>query len=82
MATDSKKGITKGMAKKPKAKALDNINQCEELIDCLNTRGVHGAQLETVEDCIDYLTEYVEWCRENPFQTSEVLKGGRWQVLW
>ena len=77
MATDSKKGITKGMAKKPKAKARESIGQCKELIDCLNTRGVRGATLNTVEDCIDYLTEYVEWCRANPFMTSEVLKGGQ-----
>ena len=77
MATDSKKGITKGMAKKPKAKARESIGQCKELIDCLNTRGVKGAKLETVEDCIDYLTEYVEWCRANPFTTSDVLKGGQ-----
>ena len=77
MAEDSKKGITKGMAKKPKAKARESIGQCKELIDCLNTRGVRGATLNTVEDCIDYLTEYVEWCRANPFTTNEVLKGGQ-----
>ena len=76
MATDSEKGITKGQAKKPKAKALQSVGECKELIQCLNTRGIRGAKLETVEDCIDYLTEYVEWCRANPFTTNEVLKGG------
>ena len=77
MATDTKKGITKGMATKKTAKQKKEIKECTELIQCLNTRGVRGAKLESLEDCIDYLTEYVEWCRANPLMTTEVLKGGQ-----
>ena len=77
MAADTKKGITKGMATKKTAKQKTDIKECTELIQCLNTRGVRGAKLESLEDCIDYLTEYVDWCRANPLMTNEVLKGGQ-----
>lgn len=73
---DTKKDIVKGQAtgKAPAPKA--SINNCTQLFEVMQVRGVGGAQLNSIDECIDYVAEYMNFCERNPFITYEVLKGG------
>lgn len=73
---DTKKGIKKGQAtgKAPAPKA--SIDQCTQLFEVMQVRGVGGAQLNSIDECIDYVAEYMNFCERNPLITYEVLKGG------
>lgn len=73
---DTKKEIKKGQAtgKAPAPKA--SIAQCTQLFEVMQVRGVGGAQLNSIDECIDYVAEYMNFCERNPFITYEVLKGG------
>ena len=75
-APDTKAAITKGQAtgKAPAPKA--DLKNCKELYEVVQTRGCKGAMLRTVEECVDYVAEYMNFCARNPFITYEVLKGG------
>lgn len=42
----------------------------------MQVRGVRGAQLNSIDECINYVAEYMNFCENNPFITYEVLKGG------
>ncbi len=76
MEIDTKKEIKKGQAtgKAPAPKA--SIAQCTQLFEVMQVRGVGGAQLNSIDECIDYVAEYMNFCERNPFITYEVLKGG------
>ena len=67
-----KKGQATGKAPAPKA----SIAQCTQLFEVMQVRGVGGAQLNSIDECIDYVAEYMNFCERNPFITYEVLKGG------
>lgn len=73
---DTKKEIKKGQAtgKAPAPKA--SIAQCTQLFEVMQVRGVRGAQLNSIDECINYVAEYMNFCEKNPFITCEVLKGG------
>lgn len=73
---DTRKEIKKGQAtgKAPAPKA--SIAQCTRLFEVMQVRGVGGAQLNSIDECIDYVAEYMNFCERNPFITYEVLKGG------
>ena len=74
--TDTAKGIKKGQAtgKAPKPKA--KIDACSQLYEVMQVRGVRGAQLNSIDECIEYVAEYMNFCEKNPFISYEVLKGG------
>ena len=73
---DTKKEIKKGQAtgKAPAPKA--SIDDCTQLFEIMQVRGVRGAQLNSIDECIDYVAEYMNFCEKNPFITYEILKGG------
>ena len=73
---DTKKEIKKGQAtgKAPAPKA--SIANCTQLFEVMQVRGVRGAQLNSIDECIDYVAEYMNFCEKNPFITYEILKGG------
>ena len=73
---DTKKDIKKGQAtgKAPAPKA--SIDSCTQLFEVMQVRGVRGAQLNSIDECIDYVAEYMNFCERNPFITYEILKGG------
>lgn len=66
------KGQATGVAPTPKKK----ISECGELYEVIQTRGVHGATLNSIEVCINYVAEYMQFCKDNPYFTYEVIKGG------
>ena len=74
--TDTTKGIKKGQAtgKAPAPKA--KLDACSQLYEVMQVRGVRGAQLNSIDECINYVAEYMNFCENNPFITYEVLKGG------
>lgn len=76
MEIDTKKEIKKGQAtgKAPAPKA--SIDDCTQLFEIMQVRGVRGAQLNSIDECIDYVAEYMNFCEKNPFITYEILKGG------
>ena len=69
---DIKKGQATGVAPAPKA----SIANCTQLFEVMQVRGVRGAQLNTIDECIDYVAEYMNFCEANPFISYEVMKGG------
>lgn len=69
---DIKKGQATGIAPAPKA----SISNCTQLFEVMQVRGVRGAQLNTIDECIDYVAEYMNFCERNPFITYEIMKGG------
>jgi hypothetical protein len=69
---DIKKGQATGVAPAPKA----SINSCTQLFEVMQVRGVRGAQLNSIDECIDYVAEYMNFCERNPFISYEVMKGG------
>lgn len=66
------KGAAKGIAPSPK----NDVALCTQLYEVVQTRGVKGATLSTIEECITYVAEYMQFCRDNPYFTQEVIKGG------
>ena len=75
-APDTKAAITKGQATGKAPAPKDDLKKCKELYEVVQTRGCKGATLSTVEECVDYVAEYMNFCARNPFITYEVLKGG------
>lgn len=75
-APDTKAEITKGQATGKAPVPKDDLKKCKELYEVVQTRGCKGATLTTVEECVDYVAEYMNFCERNPFITYEVLKGG------
>lgn len=73
---DTKKEIKKGQAtgKAPAPKA--SVASCTRLYEVMQVRGVKGAQLNSIDECINYVAEYMGFCEANPFVTYEVIKGG------
>ena len=69
---DIKKGQATGVAPAPKA----SIGKCTQLFEVMQVRGVRGAQLNSIDECIDYVAEYMNFCEKNPFITYEIMKGG------
>lgn len=69
---DIKKGQATGVAPTPKA----SVDKCAQLFEVIQVRGVRGAQLTCIDDCIDYVAEYMNFCKRNPFITYEIMKGG------
>ena len=69
---DIKKGQATGVAPAPKA----SIDKCTQLFEVMQVRGVRGAQLNSIDECIDYVAEYMNFCEKNPFITYEIMKGG------
>ena len=75
-APDTEAAITKGQATGKAPAPKDDLKKCKELYEVVQTRGCKGATLTTVEECVDYVAEYMNFCERNPFITYEVLKGG------
>lgn len=73
---DTKKEIKKGQATGKAPTPKKSIDSCTQLFEVMQVRGVRGAQLNSIDECIDYVAEYMNFCERNPFITYEVLKGG------
>ena len=68
--------IVKGQATATPPRVPSNVVACTKLYEVLNVRGIRGAQLRTAQECLDYVSEYLEWCRANTLYRNEVMKGG------
>lgn len=75
-APDTKKEIKKGQATGKPPKAKDEIKACTQLYEVVQTRGVNGATLNSIDECINYVAEYMNFCEKNPYVQYEILKGG------
>lgn len=75
-APDTKKGIVKGQATGAAPEPKTDMAGCKQLYEVMQVRGVRGAQLNSIDECINYVAEYMNFCENNPFITYEVLKGG------
>ena len=75
-APDTKAAITKGQATGKAPAPKDDLKKCKELYEVVQTRGCKGATLTTVEECVDYVAEYMNFCEKNPYIQYEILKGG------
>ena len=75
-APDTKKEIKKGQATGTPPKAKDEIKACTQLYEVVQTRGVNGATLNSIDECINYVAEYMNFCEKNPYIQYEILKGG------
>ena len=73
---DTKKEIKKGQATGVAPTPKKSIDSCTQLFEVMQVRGVRGAQLNSIDECIDYVAEYMNFCERNPFITYEILKGG------
>ena len=61
-APDTKAAITKGQATGKAPAPKDDLKKCKELYEVVQTRGCKGATLTTVEECVDYVAEYMNFC--------------------
>ena len=68
-APDTKAEITKGQATGKAPTPKTDLKKCKELYEVVQTRGCKGATLTTVEECVDYVAEYMNFCERNPFIT-------------
>lgn len=75
-APNTKKGIMKGQATGVAPETKTDMAGCKQLYEVMQVRGVRGAQLNTIDECINYVAEYMNFCEMNPFITYEILKGG------
>ena len=75
-APDTKKEIKKGQATGKPPKAKDELKACTQLYEVVQTRGVNGATLNSIDECINYVAEYMNFCEKNPYIQYEILKGG------
>lgn len=75
-APDTKKEIKKGQATGIPPKPKDELKACTQLYEVVQTRGVNGATLNSIDECINYVAEYMNFCEKNPFISYEILKGG------
>ena len=75
-APDTKKGIVKGQATGAAPEPKTDMAGCKQLYEVMQVRGVRGAQLNSIDECINYVAEYMNFCEMNPFITYEILKGG------
>ena len=76
-SADTTEKITKGMAKGTPPPVPENVGRCKELYEVLNVRGIKGVQLRTAQECLNYVSEYLHWCRANPLTKYEMIKGGQ-----
>lgn len=74
--SDTKAGIKKGQATGVAPKPKKKTSECNELYEVIQTRGVRGATLNSIDECINYVAEYMQFCKDNPYFTYEVIKGG------
>lgn len=72
LTKDAPKNKATGVAPIPKSE----ITQCTQLYEVVQTRGLKGVTLSSMEECINYVAEYMQFCRDNPYFTQEVIKGG------
>ena len=75
-APDTKKEIKKGQATGTPPKPKDELKACTQLYEVVQTRGVKGATLSSIDECINYVAEYMNFCEKNPYIQYEILKGG------
>lgn len=75
-APDTKAAITKGQATGKAPAPKTDLKKCKELYEVVQTRGVNGATLNSIDECINYVAEYMNFCERNPFISYEILKGG------
>lgn len=75
-STDTKKDIVKGAATGIAPVPMPHIAACSQLYEIVQTRGTHGAVLRCLDDCINYVAEYMRFCADNPFISYEILRGG------
>lgn len=75
-APDTKKGIVKGQATGVAPEPKTDMADCKQLYEVMQVRGVRGAQLNSINECINYVAEYMHFCEMNPFIAYEILKGG------
>ena len=75
-APDTKKEIKKGQATGTPPKPKDELKACTQLYEVVQTRGVNGATLSSIDECINYVAEYMNFCEKNPYIQYEILKGG------
>lgn len=73
---DTKKEIKKGQATGKAPSPKSKLENCSRLYEVMQTRGVNGATLNSIDECIDYVAEYMNFCEANPFISYEVMKGG------
>lgn len=73
---DTKTGIKKGQATGIPPKPKDELKACTQLYEVVQTRGVNGATLSSIDECINYVAEYMHFCEKNPYTQYEILKGG------
>ena len=69
-APDTKAAITKGQATGKAPTPKTDLKKCKELYEVVQTRGCKGATLTTVEECVDYVAEYMNFCARNPMKRS------------
>lgn len=75
-APNTTKGIKKGQATGVAPEPKTDMADCKQLYEVLQVRGIRGAQLNSIDECINYVAEYMNFCEMNPFITYEILKGG------
>ena len=73
---ETKAGIIKGQATGKAPTPKPSIDKCSQLYEVMQVRGIKGATLNTIDECIDYVAEYMNFCEANPFISYEVMKGG------
>lgn len=73
---ETKAGIVKGQATGKAPKPKPSIASCSRLYEVMQVRGVKGATLNTIDECIGYVAEYMDFCEANPFVSYEIMKGG------
>lgn len=75
-APDTKKEIKKGQATGIPPKPKDKLKACSQLYEVVQMRGAKGATLSSIDECINYVAEYMNFCEKNPYIQYEILKGG------
>lgn len=73
---ETKAGIIKGQATGKAPTPKSKLEDCSRLYEVMQTRGVNGATLNSIDECIDYVAEYMNFCEKNPFIYYEIMKGG------
>lgn len=75
-APDTKKEIVKGQATGTPPEPKGELKACSQLYEVVQTRGVKGATLGSIDECVNYVAEYMDFCERNPYIQYEILKGG------
>lgn len=69
-------GIIKGQATGKAPAPRTKLENCSRLYEVMQTRGVNGATLNSIDECVNYVAEYMNFCEKNPFIYYEIMKGG------